>query len=101
MSRINDALWDLRETYRAEPNPVRKQRLQDEYDRALKAVLEMTDKDIGDNTDAYNSAVAALESSIAALKKAKREVGDVAKTITKIAKAVDMVANVARQVAAP
>lgn len=99
MARINDALWDLRDQYRAEPNPNRKQELQDEYDRALNAVLEMTDKDIGSNTAAFNLAVQALENSITALKKAKRELGDVAQAIANVASAVDMIVRVARQVA--
>ena len=100
MSRINDALWELREAYRAEPNPARKQELQDEYDRALNAVLELTDKTIGENTAVYNKAVDALEVSVKELKRAKRELDDVAKGITKVAKAVDLLVKVARQVGA-
>jgi hypothetical protein len=100
MSRINDALWELREAYRAEPNPIRKQELQDEYDRALNAVLELTDKTIGAQTAAYNKAVTALDKSIQDLRKAKRGLGDVAKAITRIAKAVDVLVKVARQVGA-
>lgn len=100
MSRINDALWDLRETYRAEPNPERKQQLQAEYDRALAAVLDLTDKTLGDNTAAYGKAVDGLDESIAALRKAKKELGDVAAAINKVAKAVDVIVKVARQVLA-
>lgn len=100
MSRINDALWDLRDAYRAEPNPVRKQQLQDEYDRALAAVLDLTDKTLGENTPAYHKAIDGLEESIAALRKAKKELGDVAASISKVAKAVDVMVKVARQVAA-
>jgi NTP pyrophosphatase (non-canonical NTP hydrolase) len=100
MSRINDALWDLREAYRAEPNPARKQQLQDEYDRALAAVLELTDKVLGDNTAAYNKAVDGLDKSITDLRKAKKELGDVAAAVNKIAKAVDVMVKVARQVMA-
>lgn len=99
MASINGALWELRETYRAEQNSDRRQQLQDEYDRALSAVLEMTDKDIGNNTTAYDKAVEGLESSIAALREAKREVGDVAKAIKNVAKAVDVVVKVAAKVA--
>lgn len=99
MARINDALWDLRELYRAEPNPIRKQQLQDEYDRALSAALEMTERDISGNTAAYTKAVNALEKSIAELKKAKREIGDVEKAIRNVAKAVDGIGKVAGKVA--
>jgi septation ring formation regulator EzrA len=100
MARINDALWELRETYRAEPNLERKQRLQDEYDRALDAVLTLTDKIIGANTAAYNAAVDELQKSVADLRQAKREIAKVAQAIEKVAKAVDMVVGVARKVAA-
>lgn len=100
MARINDALWDLREAYRAEPNPARKQKLQDEYDRALAAVLDLTDKTLGENTAAYKRAVDGLDESVAALRKAKKELGDVAAAINKVAKAVDVMVKVARQVAA-
>jgi hypothetical protein len=99
MASINEALWELRESYRAEPNPERRQQLQDEYDRALSAVLEMTDKDIGNNTAAFDKVVAGLEESIEALRQAKREVGDVAKAIKNVAKAVDVVVKVAAKVA--
>lgn len=99
MASINEALWELRETYRAEPNPERRQQLQDEYDRALSAVLEMTDKDIGNNTAAFDKAVEGLEESIEALRQAKRELGDVAKGIKNVAKAVDVVVKVAAKVA--
>jgi hypothetical protein len=100
MAAINDALWELRETYRAESNADRKQQLQDEYDRALSAVLEMADKDIGDNTAAFDKAVEGLDKSIAMLRQAKRDVGDVAKAIKNLSKAVDVVVKVAAKVAA-
>jgi chaperonin cofactor prefoldin len=99
MARINDALWDLREAYRAEGNPDRKQRLQDEYDRALDAVLELTGKTLGENTAAYESAVDALDQSIADLRSAKKELGDVAEAIRRVAKAVGVVVEVASKVA--
>lgn len=99
MATINEVLWKLRETYRAEPNAERKQQLQDEYDRALSVVLEMADKDIGNNTAAFNKAVEGLGNSIAMLQQAKREIGDVAKAIKNVAKAVDAVAKVAAKVA--
>lgn len=98
MATINEALWELRDTYRAEPNPERRQRLQDEYDRALSAVLEMADKDIGDNTEAFAKAVDGLDNSIASLRQAKRDLGDVAKAIKNVAKAVDAVVKVAAKV---
>jgi hypothetical protein len=100
MSRINDALWQLREAYRAEPNPQRKQELQDEYDKALMCVLELTDKTLGTNTAAYETAVAGLETSIEELRKAKKEIGDVARAIKNVAKAVDALAGVSRKVIA-
>ena len=99
MATINEALWELRETYRAEPNPERKQLLQDEYDRALSAVLEMADKDIGKNTEAFAKAVEGLDNSIASLRATKRDLGDVAKAIKNVAKAVDAVVKVAAKVA--
>lgn len=99
MATINDALWELRETYRAEPNPERRQDLQDAYDRALMAVLEIADKDIGDNTAAFARAVTRLEKSIADLRQAKKEVGDVAEGIEKVARAVDVVVKVAAKIA--
>ena len=98
MATINEALWELRETYRAEPNPERKQLLQDEYDRALSAVLEMADKDIGENTAAFDKAVEGLDKSIAALRQAKRDLGDVAKAIKNVAKAVDAIVKVAAKI---
>ncbi|HSN04000.1 MAG TPA: hypothetical protein VLS44_03400 [Nitrospira sp.] len=100
MATINEALWELRETYRAEPNAERRQQLQDEYDRALSAVLEMADKDIGDNTAAFEKAVEGLDKSIASVQQAKRQIGDVAKAIKNLAKAVDAVVKVAAKVAA-
>lgn len=99
MATINDALWELRETYRAEPNPERRQQLQDAYDKALMSVLEIADKDIGDNTAAFQKAVEKLEESIADLRQAKKEIGDVAKGIEKVAKAVDVVVKVAAKIA--
>lgn len=99
MATINEALWELRDTYRAEPNPDRKQQLQDQYDRALSAVLDMADKDIGDNTEAFAKAVDGLDDAIASLRQAKRDLGDVAKAIKNVAKAVDVVVKVAAKVA--
>jgi len=99
MATINETLWELRDTYRAEPNPDRKQQLQDQYDRALSAVLDMADKDIGDNTEAFAKAVDGLDDSIASLRQAKRDLGDVAKAIKNVAKAVDVVVKVAAKVA--
>jgi ABC-type transporter Mla subunit MlaD len=98
MATINEALWELRDTYRAEPNPDRKQQLQDQYDRALSAVLDMADKDIGDNTEAFAKAVDGLDDSIASLRQTKRDLGDVAKAIKNVAKAVDVVVKVAAKV---
>ena len=98
MATINEALWELRDMYRAEPNPERRQQLQDQYDRALAAVLEMADKDIGDNTEAFTKAVEGLDKSIDSLRQAKREIGDVAKAIKNVAKAVDVVVKVAAKV---
>jgi len=98
MATINEALWELRDTYRAEPNPDRKQQLQDQYDRALSAVLDMADKDIGDNTEAFAKAVDGLDNSIASLRQAKRDLGDVAKAIKNVAKAVDVIVKVAAKV---
>ena len=99
MARINDALWQLRETYRAEPNAERRQQLQDEYDRALDAVLTLTDKTLGDNTAAYNAAVESLDQTIAELRTAKQKLADVAEAIKKVAKAVDVIVAVAKKVA--
>jgi len=99
MATINEALWELRDTYRAEPNPERRQQLQDQYDRALSAVLEMADKDIGKNTEAFAKAVEGLDNSIASLRATKRDLGDVAKAIKNVAKAVDAVVKVAAKVA--
>ena len=101
MPRINDALWDLRELYRAEQNPQRQAELRAEYDRALDACLAMVDRDISANTAAYDKAVGELTDSIAALRKAKRELGDMAATVTKVAKAVDAIVKIAKAVSAP
>ncbi|MFO0995731.1 MAG: hypothetical protein U1F33_03535 [Alphaproteobacteria bacterium] len=101
MARINDALWDLRELYRAEQNPQRQEELRAEYDRALEACLAMVDRDISANTAAYNKAVDALQDSITALRKAKRELGDIASTVANVAKAVDAIVKIARAVGAP
>ncbi|MEC4890786.1 MAG: hypothetical protein RI101_12075 [Nitrospira sp.] len=98
MAAINDALWELRETYRAEPNPERRQQLQDAYDRALQAVLDLADKVLGENTAAYDKAVEGLNDAVTQLRQAKRDVGDVAKAIKTVAKAVDAVVKVAAKV---
>jgi phage-related tail protein len=99
MARINDVLWDLRETYRAENNPERRQALQDQYDRALSAVLEMTGKALAKNSAKYNAAVDALEKSIADLKQAKKALQAVAAAITKVAKTVDAIVKLAEKIA--
>lgn len=98
MAAINQVLWDLRETYRAEQNPERRQRLLDEYDRALWAVLEITDRDIGENTVRYTKAVEGLEEAIGALKDAKQKVAGVAKAIENLAKAIDTIAKVSAKI---
>lgn len=99
MTRINDVLWDLREAYRAESNPDRRQTLQDQYDRALSAVLEMTGKALAANSTKYAAAVNGLEKSIAELKQAKKNLEAVAAAIAKVAKAVDTIVKVAAKVA--
>src|SRR5690349_13126526 len=100
MADINNTLWEFREMYRAEQNPNRRQQLQDLYDQALSAVLDMADKDIGDNTKAFTDAVDKLDDSISKLREAKRDLGNVANGIKKVAKAVDVVVKVAAAVVA-
>jgi len=99
MADINNTLWELRETYRAEQNPNRRQQLQDLYDQALSAVLDMADKDIGNNTKKFNDAVDKLDDSISKLREAKRDLGDIAAAIKTVAKAVDTVVRIAEAVA--
>lgn len=99
MARINEALWELRETYRAEPDPKKRERLQAEYDRALDAMLTLTDKTIGENTAAYDAAVDQLDRSVADLRAASTEIAKVAEAIEKVAKAVDVIVGVAKKVA--
>lgn len=100
MARINETLRQLRDTYRAEPDPARRQRLEAEYDRALDAVLTLTDKTIGENTAAYDAAVDELDRSVAALRTAAKDIAKVAGAIEKVAKAVDVIVSVAKKVAA-
>ncbi len=100
MADINNTLWELREMYRAEQFGDRRQRLQDLYDKALSAVLDMAAKDIGDNSKAFNDAVDKLDTSISKLREAKRDLTNVANAIKKVAKAVDVVVKVAAAVVA-
>ena len=99
MANIKEVLLEMRDTYRSETNPVNKLLLRDQFDKALNAVLLMTEEIIGDNTAAYNIAVQALEESITELKKARRELEGVAENIVKVAKAVDLIVDVAKKVA--
>lgn len=99
MTRINDVLWDLRESYRAEGNQERRQALQDQYDRALSAVLDITGKALGENSAKYSAAVDGLDKSIAALRQAKKDLKAVAAAITKVAKSVDAIVKVAEKIA--
>lgn len=100
MAKINEVLWEMRDTYRSETNPERKLLLRDQFDKALNAVLLMTEHNIGVYTEDYNSSVKALEESITNLKKARRELEKVAETIVKVAKAVDLIVDVAKKVVA-
>jgi hypothetical protein len=99
MAEINNTLWELRELYRAEQNPGRRQKLQDNYDRALSAVLDMADKNIGKNTAAFDDAVTELDTAVTKLREAKRDLGNVVKAIGTVAKAIDGVVKIAVAVA--
>src|SRR2546423_1047291 len=100
MPNINDALGALRDTYRAEPNPERRQQLQDQYDRAVDAGLTLTTKNIDAHTAEYDAAVNALGASVADLRKASADIAKVGEAMLKVAKAVDVIVAVAKKVAA-
>lgn len=98
MATIRDLLGEMRDLYRSEPNPERRQKLQDAYDVALNAALEMTDKDISASTQDYKKALDKLDESIKELKEARRKILDVEKAIGKAAKAASLLGKVAKTV---
>jgi hypothetical protein len=100
MATIREVLWEIRDQYRAESDPEKRKEIQVQYERALDAALEITSRDIGANTEAYEKAVAALEQANVELRKARAGIQDFAKTVMKIAKAVDMLVKVAKKVGA-
>ena len=100
MASISDALEELRKTYLAEPDSVKRDQLRAEHDRAAAAALELLGKTIGENTAAYNAAVDELDKSVADLRTASGDIAAVAEKIKKLAKAVDVVVGVAKKVAA-
>ena len=101
MAQINDTLWEMRDLYRQEQDPDRRQALQQQYDAALDATLALADKSLGANTEKYQEAVDGLDGKIQALKKVKRELGDIAAAIRDVAAAVDAFVKVAKFIAMP
>lgn len=99
MADINNTLWEMRETYRAEQDADRQLQLRELYDKALAGVLDMADKNIGNNSQRFSDAADKLDDAITKLREAKRELGDVAAAIRNVAKAIDGVVKIAAAVA--
>ena len=99
MAIVNEALNELHQLYEDEKDPTRKGQLEAEYLRAIDLVEAMAGKAIGDNTEAYEKAVAAIEKANAEIKKAKKELDKFADAVVKVAKAMDMIAKVATKLA--
>jgi chromosome segregation ATPase len=99
MTTIRETLWQLRDQYRAESDPEKKKAIQEQYERALDAALEITAHDIGANTAEYETAVAALEQANEDLRQARAGLQDFADNVMKVAKAVDILVKVAKKVA--